>query len=62
MCTILLPVGVNPIAVNKYINSMHHLPYSYCTHCMRFQYPTWSELFASPIYVSASLTTLPKEF
>jgi len=54
MCAIVLPPGVDPIAVNKYINCMHHLPYSDCTLCMRFQYPnTWSELFASPIYVTA---------
>jgi len=25
MCTVLLPTGVNPIAVNKYINIISHI-------------------------------------
>jgi len=27
MCTVLLPQGVNPIAVNKYIIISHHIIY-----------------------------------
>ena len=28
MCIVLLPPGDNPIAVNKYVISLEHLPYS----------------------------------
>jgi len=45
MCTVLLPPGVNPIAVNKYVNnSMHDEAYKMFNLNLNFELYCWGSV------------------
>ena len=59
MCTVLLPPGVNPIAVNQYINI--RLPLHAAQYPRKLQFSKWFKSVSTPPLCTGNIYVLTKE-